>query len=61
MFKKEQFQNFLIFDKNHGLTPLENFNFFTITKSTFLLSKMAFFTNWNIDKHFLSLVFLKEK
>ena len=32
-----------MFDKNHGLSPLESFDFFTINKSIFLSSRMAFF------------------
>ena len=41
--KREIISKFPIFDKNHGLAPLENFDFFIINKSTFLSSRMAFF------------------
>ena len=45
MFQKEQFQNFLFLAKNHGLSPLENFDVLTINKSTFLSSGMPFLPN----------------
>ena len=43
MFQKEQFQNFQFLAKNHGLSPLENFDVLTINKSTFLSSGMPFY------------------
>ena len=35
LLKKETISKCSSFDKKHGLTPLENFNFWTIHKSTF--------------------------
>ena len=45
MFQKEQFQNFQFLAKNHGLSPLENFDVLTINKSTFLSYGMPFLPN----------------
>ena len=41
--KTKRLQHFKFFDKNHGLTPLQNFQFCGFFKSMFLLFKKACF------------------
>ena len=53
--------NFSIFGKNHGLTPLEIFNFARIHKSTFFSCGMACLLCKNYPKTFFRTVLLKKE
>ena len=59
--KKKHMKNGLFFDKNHGLTPLQNIDFFRLFQiSTFELQK-ALFSIQNIKKSFFLPFFAQQK
>ena len=59
--QKEIISKFSIFDKNHRITPLKNFNYFAINKSTFLPPRMALYQIEHYQNTFSRLVFLRKK
>ena len=58
--KREIISTFIIFGKNHRLSPLKIFDFFIIDKSTFLAARMFFFLP-NRTSQTLSLSFFPKR